>query len=764
MVDKAKMKKVMKSFTPKRTAIAQTGSEPLEFPNHSRGKAPESDKGLVNKSYVDDNTYWTRIPGINASLSPKTAGDDLLLESVSIKADVLTSSTGQFDFDNDNIVTNGYVDANGMNISTVGGTGIITSDTGFISFDDENISTTGIADFGSLVTPYENTIIVAKSGGDYTTVTAAIAAAVSGDTILIYPGTYAETGMVPAAGVNVVGIDRESTIISTASAAYSGIFRLASAGTYSFENLTIIDTSDVNVVDFGSGIRVFVGNITLNINNCHVEGGQDSIYFNTNVSGQNVTIRNSYIEGDFDAIGFWSDDSIFEAYDTTFKTTGIRTTSGTGLRAIGLGNTATDQVMYLKNCRLIARTDNSDAITLAGLSFYSTGSAVVTMIDCDVDAVGSAGKPHVRGISTNSGGTINISGCKIRASGGATSNYDIQIITGGVINATGLNDWNTIDDSQSPLVTTIAIMDGNVAIGTPAAGLETYPPLSDLTIKKAPGAGKKVGISISNNTINEDTYLDFLEGNTGDGLFGTLNNFGFRLTYDGGLNDFFLKSGNSGTVKTVFRIDRDAIDLWLPNDNQEIQLGATTTDFKLYSDGTNGVIDVATALRVGNNVTNYSEFSSTGDQVFVGSAGLPYGSFYGNEFNQSQAMTTNTEYQVAHASIADATAAHNITSDGNGKFTITKAGRYNIQWAITADHSTTGKHVFWGVAVDQLLRNEGQQHRETVATNKKYNISGNTIINMAVGEDIEIGFKSADGTPGTALISHMNLTVVQVGG
>jgi len=54
MVNKAKTKKAMRQFTPKRTNIASTGGTPLELPNHSRGKAPEADRGLVNKKYVDD--------------------------------------------------------------------------------------------------------------------------------------------------------------------------------------------------------------------------------------------------------------------------------------------------------------------------------------------------------------------------------------------------------------------------------------------------------------------------------------------------------------------------------------------------------------------------------------------------------------------------------------------------------------------------------------------------------------------------------------
>jgi len=54
MVDKAKTKKVMKQFTPVRANLASVGGTPFELPNHSRGKEAESDKGLVNKKYVDD--------------------------------------------------------------------------------------------------------------------------------------------------------------------------------------------------------------------------------------------------------------------------------------------------------------------------------------------------------------------------------------------------------------------------------------------------------------------------------------------------------------------------------------------------------------------------------------------------------------------------------------------------------------------------------------------------------------------------------------
>lgn len=53
----------------------------------------------------------------------------------------------------------------------------------------------------------------AGGGADYTTVTAALAAAQSGDTVLVYPGVYTEAPMTIPAGVNLVGFDATSCIM-----------------------------------------------------------------------------------------------------------------------------------------------------------------------------------------------------------------------------------------------------------------------------------------------------------------------------------------------------------------------------------------------------------------------------------------------------------------------------------------------------------------------------------------------------------------------
>lgn len=66
MVDKAKMKKVMRQFTPKRTAIAKMGSEPLELPNYSGAahhSRERSEDFTINNLTLNGDLNTTHITG-----------------------------------------------------------------------------------------------------------------------------------------------------------------------------------------------------------------------------------------------------------------------------------------------------------------------------------------------------------------------------------------------------------------------------------------------------------------------------------------------------------------------------------------------------------------------------------------------------------------------------------------------------------------------------------------------------------------------------
>ncbi len=94
---------------------------------------------------------------------------------------------------------------------------------------------------------WDNVLIVhpagdTRTGQYFTTITAALAAASSGDTILVMPGTYAED-FAMVAGVAVVGLSRDKVIISGAGGATVVTVAVANAV---LANLTVESTSTEN--------------------------------------------------------------------------------------------------------------------------------------------------------------------------------------------------------------------------------------------------------------------------------------------------------------------------------------------------------------------------------------------------------------------------------------------------------------------------------------------------------------------------------------
>jgi hypothetical protein len=108
----------------------------------------------------------------------------------------------------------------------------------------------------------DNVITVAPAGADYTTIAAALAAASSGDVILIYPSTYAESNLTLVNGVNLVGTDPDQCIISVADAANPII---NSAVNCAISNLTIWNTN-------AGAPAIKVTANTLTIRNCNIKG------------------------------------------------------------------------------------------------------------------------------------------------------------------------------------------------------------------------------------------------------------------------------------------------------------------------------------------------------------------------------------------------------------------------------------------------------------------------------------------------------------
>ena len=132
----------------------------------------------------------------------------------------------------------GNAATNSITIRTSGGTEKVNgsasnieigADTGYLSLcvnaaGDEwgVVAALGVAGVTSTV---ENIVTVAKSGGDYTTIAAGIAASVAGDAIMVYPGTYAEANPLSLkSGTSLIGVGgHEVTTMSCNNAGSHGL-------------------------------------------------------------------------------------------------------------------------------------------------------------------------------------------------------------------------------------------------------------------------------------------------------------------------------------------------------------------------------------------------------------------------------------------------------------------------------------------------------------------------------------------------------------
>lgn len=138
---------------------------------------------------------------------------------------------------------------------------------------------------------WANVLIVATSGGDHTTIGAAITAASSGDLILVAPGTYAEN-LTGKAGVYVRAMGQSQSVVI---APASGVpLTLPASGTVTFEQVRLTPpASEVGVSFPSASTAVFL------LHDSFVDANAAaSIDASTAGATGKLTIRDSVIEGD----------------------------------------------------------------------------------------------------------------------------------------------------------------------------------------------------------------------------------------------------------------------------------------------------------------------------------------------------------------------------------------------------------------------------------------------------------------------------------
>ncbi len=201
----------------------------------------------------------------------------------------------------------------------------------------------------------------------------------------------------------------------------------------------------------------------------------------------------------------------------------------------------------------------------------------------------------------------------------------------------------------------------------------------------------------------------------------------------------------------------------------DLVLGAGQPD-KIYHDGTDLVLDAANGIKLGNDTTNYTHVSSTGDVVFVGSSGLAFGEIY--TYDSGTTITISTAgiaNKVQITSFDTNGASNNATADHtNDHITITKAGKYLATVSLSAETAGAGGSDEFGFG---LFRNNGTAEFQNVHSHRELSggggdtgsVSMSGIVDLAVDDTIEVWCWNEDSTD-NLVVDDITLTLIQVGG
>jgi hypothetical protein len=179
-----------------------------------------------------------------------------------------------------------------------------------------------------------------------------------------------------------------------------------------------------------------------------------------------------------------------------------------------------------------------------------------------------------------------------------------------------------------------------------------------------------------------------------------------------------------------------------------------------------GRIDITGGLTVGDGgTTDYLQVDSDGDARFIGGAGLPFGSCYGNEIGWTQASAVqNTWYEISDSDMADGQ-LHDVAHDGSGKLTVTYAGMYLCTWTMSGEtDGGAGTHIQATFSVNGTETNDGINHTETRGADAQIAMAGTAILDLAASATLEVSMRTTDaGTPDIS-VDHLNIICLQIGG
>lgn len=192
--------------------------------------------------------------------------------------------------------------------------------------------------------------------------------------------------------------------------------------------------------------------------------------------------------------------------------------------------------------------------------------------------------------------------------------------------------------------------------------------------------------------------------------------------------------------------------------NGNVGIGTTTPQVGFHNVGT---------TRLGDQATNYTEIDGTGNQVFVGGAGLCFGEISHHDGGVDTVLAAqDTWYQMNIFSI-NGHSNNSSPNHTNNHITITKAGKYLVSYHICTRSAAANKYN------TSIYKNNGgtgflntHVHRVTSVAGRVETGSATAILDLAVNDTIELWVKRTDGgaVSKTLTAESCAMNVTQIGG
>jgi len=371
---------------------------------------------------------------------------------------------------------------------------------------------------GTFATPYENTITVAESGGDYTTIQAALTANATANTLfIVYPGTYVDdTINFTANNQYVIGFPVSPKVVLITKA--TGICDFGAFTGCIVKDVKMVMTLAANAYD-----DCVTGTGSCNFKFVHAEtiasggapGGGSTVYSGTGdfkiVEGSIVYTNSATRGAQGKKAVLVGTGSTFIIDDVTFTVTGSSTSSTmSAVRSNLVGDVTVDKCS-------ITVTDNGSDATYALSIVNGTGTAEMAYNTVHVsnsanDAAGMYAAGGGAGISIRSmynhvhavagSGTAN---SIVLANSDTTvvSQFDDFVALGGVSNTGGSFTIASSEADGSLTLTSDLDVGGNTTLGDAAA--------DSLTINATMGADK----ATFQNTADSTTGFQVLDADGG---------------------------------------------------------------------------------------------------------------------------------------------------------------------------------------------------------------------------------------------------------